>query len=120
MPQATGNLHHRVRTPGRLSANRKLWRLLALLGLRFSNIPREHIHGTERTGSPDCRKHLLREELTQSFGLMKDTNDHLGSIFYQPWTCDTRYADIDLQLIHWQLSDEIKAGMTRSDIIAVW
>ncbi|WKN41739.1 DUF2927 domain-containing protein [Tunicatimonas pelagia] len=75
---------------------------------------------TERTESLVCQKHLLREELTQSLGLMQDTNDFLASIFYQPWTCTPRYADIDEQLIRWQLSEEIKTGMNRTDIITLW
>lgn len=75
---------------------------------------------TERTQSLDCQRHLLREELTQSLGLMQDTNDFPASIFYQRWTCEPQYADIDKQLIRWQLSEEIEAGMNRADIIALW
>lgn len=75
---------------------------------------------TERTESLDCQKHLLREELTQSLGLMQDTDDYPNSIFYQSWTCGPQYADIDKELIRWQLSDDITAGMTHSEIIARW
>ncbi len=75
---------------------------------------------TERTKSLNCQKHLLREELTQSLGLMQDTNDFPASIFYQSWTCSPQYADIDRKLIQWHLSSEIKAGMDRANIITLW
>lgn len=75
---------------------------------------------TERTETLDCRKHLLREELTQSLGLMQDTGDYPTSIFYSLWTCGDEYAPVDRQLIRWQLSSEIEAGMTRDDITQLW
>nr|WKN34881.1 DUF2927 domain-containing protein [Tunicatimonas sp. TK19036] len=74
----------------------------------------------ERTQETNCQKHLLREELTQSLGLMQDSDDYPTSIFYQQWTCLPRYADIDKQLIRWQLSPDIEAGMRRDDLLALW
>lgn len=38
------------------------------------------------------RSHLIREELTQSLGLMNDSCCHEDSIFYQDWTATTNYA----------------------------
>ena len=38
------------------------------------------------------RSHLIREELTQSLGLMRDSNRYPESIFYQGWTSTTEYA----------------------------
>ena len=52
-----------------------------------------------RTKSINAQKHLLREELTQSLGLVNDTYDYPNSIFYQGWTETTKYADIDVKLI---------------------
>lgn len=54
---------------------------------------------TERPTSTTEKKHLLREELTQSLGLFNDTYDYPNSIFYQGWTETTKYADIDIELI---------------------
>jgi hypothetical protein len=45
------------------------------------------------------QKHLLREELTQSLGLLNDSYKYPESIFYQKWTSTTEYADIDIELI---------------------
>lgn len=47
----------------------------------------------------DEQKHLLREELTQSLGLLNDSNKYPESIFYQKWTSTTEYANIDRELI---------------------
>lgn len=45
------------------------------------------------------QKHLLREELTQSLGLVNDSQKYPESIFYQEWTSTTEYAPIDVVLI---------------------
>ena len=45
------------------------------------------------------QKHLLREELTQSLGLVNDSQKYPESIFYQEWTSTTEYAPIDIVLI---------------------
>jgi hypothetical protein len=54
---------------------------------------------TERSSTTSAKKHLLREELTQSFGLFNDTYDYPNSIFYQGWTETNQYAPIDIELI---------------------
>lgn len=45
------------------------------------------------------KKHLLREELTQSLGLCNDSYRYSKSIFYQGWTDTTEYAEIDKEII---------------------
>ena len=52
-----------------------------------------------RTSTVDGQKHLLREELTQSLGLLNDSYKYPESIFYQGWTTTTEFADIDKELI---------------------
>jgi hypothetical protein len=54
---------------------------------------------TERSSTISAKKHLLREELTQSLGLFNDTYDYPNSIFYQGWTETNEYAPIDIELI---------------------
>jgi hypothetical protein len=54
---------------------------------------------TERSSTKSEKKHLLREELTQSLGLFNDTYDYPNSIFYQGWTETNQYAPIDIELI---------------------
>lgn len=54
---------------------------------------------TERATQASARKHLLREEFTQSLGLAKDSDKYPTSIFYGPWSTVTEYAQIDRDLI---------------------
>jgi hypothetical protein len=52
-----------------------------------------------RLSKKSCEKHILREELTQSFGLKNDSHKYPESIFYSEWTETTSYAKIDKELI---------------------
>jgi hypothetical protein len=52
-----------------------------------------------RTLNVDAQKHLIREELTQSLGLLNDSYKYPESIFYQGWTTTTEFAPIDKELI---------------------
>jgi hypothetical protein len=61
------------------------------------------------------RNHLIREEVTQSLGLINDSWKYEESIFYQGWTEVQEYAEIDEKLIYMLYSDEIKPGMTRKE-----
>jgi hypothetical protein len=45
------------------------------------------------------KKHLLREELTQSLGLFNDSWEYPESIFYQGWSDVTEYSNIDKEII---------------------
>ncbi|MEM7716704.1 MAG: DUF2927 domain-containing protein [Cyanobacteria bacterium P01_A01_bin.68] len=62
------------------------------------------------------RSHLIREELTQSLGLLKDSYKHQNSIFYQPWTDINQYSQLDKTLIQILYQPEILPGMTKSQV----
>ncbi len=62
------------------------------------------------------RSHLIREELTQSLGLMNDSDKFENSIFYQEWTDITTYSDMDKAVIELLYLKQIKPGMTKSEI----
>ena len=47
----------------------------------------------------DSQKHIIREELTQSLGLINDSYEFPESIFYEDQNSTTEYADIDIELI---------------------
>lgn len=66
------------------------------------------------------RSHLIREELTQSLGLMQDSYKYKESIFYQGWTDPTEYAEIDKALIEMLYRPEIRPGMTKSQVLKVF
>lgn len=67
----------------------------------------------------NAQKHLLREELTQSLGLLNDSYDYASSIFYQAWTTTTEYADIDRKVIQIHHNPQIVSGMTLAEVEAV-
>jgi len=49
--------------------------------------------------SQRARNHLIIEELTQSLGLMKDSNEYINSIFYQGYTYTTSLTPMDRDLV---------------------
>ena len=60
--------------------------------------------------------HLLREELTQSLGLMNDSPTYYNSIFQSSWTKTTEYSDIDKELIRILYNKKIRAGHTIDEV----
>lgn len=58
-------------------------------------------------------KHLLREELTQSLGLAKDSNRYPDSIFQASWTATTQYSDIDKDLVRLLYHPSMEIGLDR-------
>lgn len=69
-----------------------------------------------RTETLDEKKHLLREELTQSLGLLNDSEQYPESIFYQGWTSTTEYAPIDREVIKLLYHEKIQPGMNRQQV----
>ena len=63
------------------------------------------------------RSHLIREELTQSLGLLKDSYKYENSIFYQPWTDTYEYSQLDKTVIQILYRPEIRPGMTKSQVM---
>ena len=62
------------------------------------------------------RSHLIREELTQALGLVRDSSKYEDSIFYQEWTRTTQFSDIDKALIKLMYDERIKAGMSIGEV----
>ncbi len=62
------------------------------------------------------RSHLIREELTQSLGLMQDSHRYPDSIFYQGWTDTTEFSPIDRAIIAMLYRSEIRPGMTQLQV----
>lgn len=63
------------------------------------------------------RAHLIREELTQSLGLRRDSDRYEESIFYRRWTNTTEYAPIDRTVIEMLYRPELQPGMTREEAL---
>ena len=65
------------------------------------------------------RLHLLREELTQTFGLQNDSHKYSNSIFHQdPHYTPTAYSQIDKQVIKMLYDKKVKPGMSKSEFVA--
>lgn len=69
--------------------------------------------------SQEARSHLIREEVTQSLGMMNDSWRYPESIYYQGWTRTRDYADVDRMVIEMLYRDEIEAGMTAEEALEV-
>ncbi|SIS42338.1 DUF2927 domain-containing protein [Salimicrobium flavidum] len=61
------------------------------------------------------RSHLVREELTQTLGLTRDSETYPESMFYQHWTTTQEFLDIDEKLIQMLYDDRIDPGMNREE-----
>lgn len=63
------------------------------------------------------RCHLIREELTQSMGLMRDSNQYPSSVFYGRYhATPTRYSSLDKQLIKLLYGGAVRPGDGRKEI----
>jgi len=65
------------------------------------------------------RSHLIREELTQSLGLMNDSNKFEDSIFYQEWTDVVEYSNIDRAVIKLLYLKKINPGMSKEQVLKI-
>ena len=62
------------------------------------------------------QKHLLREELTQSLGLARDSEEYLESIFQSAWTTTNEYAEIDRDLIRLLYHPYVNIGLNENQL----
>ncbi|MEC7069111.1 MAG: DUF2927 domain-containing protein [Bacteroidota bacterium] len=70
-----------------------------------------HMYVDTQRANPQEQMHLLREELTQSLGLGKDSEKYPNSIFQSSWTQTTEYLPIDRELIRLLYHPEMKIGL---------
>jgi len=66
--------------------------------------------------SQQGRSHLIREELTQNIGLLKDSWRYQESIFYQGWADTIAYAPIDCSIIGLLYDPSLRPGMTQDQV----
>ncbi|MFQ6027464.1 MAG: DUF2927 domain-containing protein [Dehalococcoidia bacterium] len=64
------------------------------------------------------RRHILREELTQSLGLARDSEEYPDSIFYQSQNLTDQYTSLDEAVIRLLYNPRLRPGMTRAEIAA--
>jgi hypothetical protein len=70
-----------------------------------------------RTENLTVRKHLLREELTQSLGLAKDSQRFSDSIFNSSYAVQvTKFSEVDKQVIQLLYHPEMETGLNESQV----
>ena len=72
-----------------------------------------------KTQADVYRRHLLREELTQSMGLMNDSNVYEDSIFHARWTDTTAFSAIDRTIIGMLYREDIEVNMGAEEVLDV-
>ena len=74
---------------------------------------------TDSTTQPE-RTHMIREELTQSLGLFKDSWEHSDSIFYEGWTTTDKYGPLDEATIRLLYQPQLVPGMDRNQVRSLY
>jgi hypothetical protein len=67
----------------------------------------------------NARDHIIREEITQILGLMRDSFRYPESIFYQSWSLVSRYAAVDEDLIEMLYRAELPVGTPPDEAVRV-
>lgn len=91
------------------------WGLFNIYWNNFNQIQSGSMYVDTERASDDEERHLLREELTQSLGLGKDSGRYPDSIFQIAWTTTATYANIDKDLIRLLYHPEMETGLARSN-----
>lgn len=83
---------------------------------RNNTINRARILISSNYLTDDERDHVIREEITQSLGILKDSWNYPTSIFYQGWTTTTDYDPIDEAVINMLYHPQIQPGMSHQEV----
>jgi hypothetical protein len=102
--------------PGQAGLAANNWGLFTIFWDAFDQIHSGNMYVDISRANDAEEKHLLREELTQSLGLAKDSKRYPDSIFQMDWTRTNTYADIDKELIRLLYHPEMEKGMGKSDV----
>jgi hypothetical protein len=86
------------------------WGLFSVFWNGNNNIIRGYMYVDIYRAEPLAQRHLLREELTQSLGLARDSDKYIDSIFQQKWTLVTDYNKIDKELIRLLYHPRVNSG----------
>ncbi len=84
-----------------------------------NNLNRGHMYVDLERASAQAQLHLLREELTQSLGLGRDSDRYIESIFQSTWTENNAYADIDRDLIRLLYHPDVTTGLNATEVETV-
>lgn len=92
------------------------WGLFSVFWNGNNDLTRGYMYVDIFRANPTAQRHLLREELTQSLGLARDSPKYTDSIFQQNWTTTTSYTPIDKELIRLLYHPKVASGFTASQV----
>lgn len=93
------------------------WGLFSIFWNGFNQFTGGHMYVDIFRASEVEQMHLLREELTQSLGLARDSDKYNNSIFQQSFTTKTtEYAPIDKELIRLLYHPEMQIGLNKTTV----
>jgi len=93
------------------------WGLFSIFWNGSNELFRGHMYVDIDRANELEQRHLLREELTQSLGLARDSPKFSGSIFQQSFsTKTTEFAKIDEDLIHLLYHPDMSIGLTSTQV----
>jgi hypothetical protein len=105
--------------PGQADLAESNWGLFNVFWNGNNHLNRGYMYVDIERADPTAQKHLLREELTQSLGLARDSDAYPESIFQASWTTTTEYAMIDEDLIRLLYHPEMPVGLSAMQADAV-
>ena len=92
------------------------WGLFSIWWNSVNCLNRGHMYVDIYRADDKGQKHLLREELTQSLGLAKDSNKYQNSIFQSSWTTTTSFSQIDKDVIRLLYHPEMQNGLKEFEV----
>ena len=96
------------------------WGLFTLFWNGSNHLNRGYMYVDIYRANPIEQRHLLREELTQSLGLARDSYSYTESIFQQAFSTKvTEYAEIDEELIRLLYHPEMRTGLNAIQVHGV-
>lgn len=95
------------------------WGLFSIWWDGNQNLNRGHMYVDTERPDNQAQLHLLREELTQSLGLARDSGRYPDSIFQQEWTTVTRYMEIDRDLVKVLYHPRMTSGYNTTTVLPV-
>lgn len=93
------------------------WGLFSISFTGSNQLFKGHMYVDINRANTIEQKHLLREELTQSLGLARDSDLYPESIFQQSFSTKTiEYAPIDRELVRLLYHPKMKVGLDRDQV----
>lgn len=92
------------------------WALFSVFWNDQNQFTSGHMYVDIMRANSTKQKHLLREELTQSLGLAKDSPLYMESIFQSAWTTTIEYASIDKDLIRLLYHPDMSVGLNKNQV----